>query len=363
MFRYIWIFFLFEASTLLQAKTVDSLSFQLESIYKKRLDKSQSEKIPIFPVRSLRLEEEKNFNIQLFQGMQNVVGYFDQQATETISTQDLYSVMESYVEKNALLSTNKKAPFEGCRISLHKIKNKTCINTQALYVIPYSKKKRKNFLINRYFNTYILPADNSYFFSVDVYEKQSEEEKQCVYKQKQWGDSYLLPSESDRQPYIDKERFSLNQPKMLWFCFNSYSPSGANKQTCNLLKVQVNKIQVKDRSVHFLSSFSAKENSCKASLQQEEVVTYSKKHKGIVSANSESSYYSIIVEKNKHLLIYTDSAYCSVKPEVKEIYESNLSRMQFYACIGEDDSSYYSNYRLLGVDPDQRSELSDIEEY
>ncbi len=365
MFKYILIISLFTAYSIISAKTDISLSFKLESIYNQNVNKSKNENTPILSVTQLELNKDSNFNTSLFLDIQNVSNYFEKNAIKNIRTMDLYNLMEKYIDKNSLLSKDKKDSFNGCKARIHKIKDKSCVSSQELYVIFYSSEEKKDLLIKRYFNTYTLPADNSKFFSMDVYEKKDLDKNQCVYEQKQWGNSYILPNENKRHLRIDNEKLILNKPKTVWFCSNSYNPFGDNEQICNLLKMNISKIKLNNTDntyAHFFSSFSIKENSCNVKINQKKVIEYSKKHKKITNANSESSYYSIIVEKNNHLLIYTNSAYCSSNPKIKKIYESNISNIQSYTCIGEDDSSYYSNYRLMGVDPEQRSELKNLDD-
>ncbi|MBE8163244.1 MAG: hypothetical protein HAW63_04580 [Bdellovibrionaceae bacterium] len=335
-----------------------SLSLQLNSLYQKRFKQSQSQKTPIFPIKTLPGNEETNFNIQTFKDMENITQHFAQQSANGISTKNLYNAMEKYIQ-NSVLSKNTDA-FQGCSMKLYKDEKKTCVSAQELYVIPYSGPENKNLLIQRYMDTYVLAADNSHFFSIDFYEKQLVEKNQCNYVQKQWGeDTYMLPNEQSRIDYIDKNNWTSTTAKMIWLCYNSYSFLDDNKQSCNLLQIKADQMQVNDMPVYFVSSFVAKEQSCKVNLQQKKVVKYSKKQEKIVNANNESSSYSIITAKNQHLLIYTAYAYCSDKPKAKQVYENNFSSMQNYTCIGEDNSSYYSNYRLLGVDPEERSSSSE----
>lgn len=357
MFKYMLLLVFFVKSEFVYAQNIDTLSGQLVALYEKQVKESDIKQMPIFAVQDLGLAAEKSFNLKIFQDIQNVVKNFGNLAIEGVSTPSLYTQMEAYIAEESLLSQGTKSPFKGCKARLHKVENKSCISSQELYVLPYSSEDNKNKLINRYFNTYTLSTDNSSFFTMDVYEKQPVDKGQCVYKQKQWTESsYALPEESVRSSYIDKEVLKLGEPKTMWFCSNSYSLFGSDKQVCNLLQVEQNKVESQGMEVNILSAFSAQENSCNVKIEQKQVVKYSKKHKKIISANSESSYYSVVVKKNNHLLIYTNSVYCSEKPKVKELYEDNLSNIQSYVCIGEDDSSYFSNYRLLGIDPEQRSE-------
>lgn len=334
--------------TTVQAKGVIGT---LSEVYKNIFSESVKNQRPIFPVKSIN-DTDQTFNQQLLLSINQTIKYFTSKANKKITYKNLYELMEEYVNKNSIFNADASDDFKGCRATLHRGKKKTCISLQSIYVVPYSNRAVREHLINRYFNSYIVSADNSTFFSVDIYEKTG----LGVYKQKRWRKNlYSVPEEKYRALYIDKKYFTKKKENLFWFCSNSYNPFGPNNnQLCNLLKTQIHTFKVGYSIAHLFSSFSTKENSSDIKIQQEKVVEYSKVHDKIFNSNNESSYFTTAVGKNKHLFIYSNSVYCSEDPKVKNIYKININNVQDYVCIGEDDSAYFSNYKLLGIEPKNR---------